>query len=359
MKHILRFFRFVKAVLIILCVLIIASAVFPGVFSWSTAEGQEQIQDFVENVRESANQVLEKVSERTGLFREKDSRTDTPAGGSQDYGETEGRADYAAPEEKGQELAEDQAVDTDYGDTGAENEFDTLYYPYYGILTEDEQRLYKQLYANMMNRNAEFDLEIKTDRESLSRVFEAVCSDHPEIFWLETSYQYGYYGSGVVAKVILNFNETAEYYEQASSLFTAAAQEIIQGASAYENSIDKERYVHDALNEQTEYDENSSLNQSAYSALVNGSSVCAGYSRAFQYLMLQLGIPCYYCTGYAGGEHAWNVVSIDGNYYFVDVSWDDGLQNPYKYFHVPEEEFFTTHSLTGLSEELFLSLSGG
>lgn len=375
MKHILRFLRFIRVILVVLCILIVASAIFPNVFSWSTEEGKEQIQEFVDNVKDSTGRLIADISEKTGLFQsgnEKETNKKNTEQNNPDASAVTGRADYKAPEEIGQEItgiqkedAEDnqnsQSIEAveDTPNVDAENRimedssFDTLYYPYFGILTKNEQSLYKQLYENMIIRNEEFDLKTTVNAESLAKVFEAVYNDHPEIFWLDTSYQYGYYSSGKVATVILNFNETAEDMETAMAHFTEAAQPIIQGALAFDNALDRERYIHDALNERTEYDENSPLNQSAYSALVNGASVCAGYSRAFQYLMQQVGIPCYYCVGYANGEHAWNIVYIDGVYYPVDVSWDDGSANPYQYFNLSEEEFSLTHSVSGLSKRLF------
>jgi len=375
---------------VILCILIISSAVFPGVFSWSTEEGKEQIQELVDNVRDGADKIIADISQKTGWFQNKEE--DNTA--SSDITK---RADYKAPEEIGREISEPaektqtaddsgntgaaengkniesekeskdtgiekdggnventQSINADYSAMDGKAVFDTLYYPYFGILTADEQVLYSQLYENMMSRNTDIDLKITTSAAGLAKVFEAVYNDHPEIFWLDTSYQYGYYSSGEVAKVILSFNETAEYIEQAKAQFDEAAEKIIQGAQALGDAIDKERYVHDALNELADYDENAPLNQSAYSALVGRSSVCAGYSRAFQYLMQQIGIPCYYCVGYANGEHAWNIVYIDGVYYNVDVSWDDGAANPYEYFNLPEQEFELTHSISGLSKSVFV-----
>lgn len=50
--------------------------------------------------------------------------------------------------------------------------------------------------------------------------------------------------------------------------------------------------------------------------------VCAGYARAFQYLCSLGGIECHYVTGYVsdGENHAWNIVVIDGENYFVDLT---------------------------------------
>ena len=47
---------------------------------------------------------------------------------------------------------------------------------------------------------------------------------------------------------------------------------------------DAEVAIHDALLSQISYDTAAEFNQSAYSALVNGVTVCAGYARAYQYL---------------------------------------------------------------------------
>ena len=69
-------------------------------------------------------------------------------------------------------------------------------------------------------------------------------------------------------------------------------------------------YVHDRLISRISYSKAATMNQSAYSALVGGKTVCAGYARAFQYLMQKLGIPCYYCTGFAGENHAWNIIKL-------------------------------------------------
>ena len=76
-------------------------------------------------------------------------------------------------------------------------------------------------------------------------------------------------------------------------------------------------------------------------------------------MMQQLGIPCYYCTGYAGEDHAWNIVKLDGAYYNVDVTWDDTEDSNYNYFNKSDSEYASTHRRTGLSVYLPACEGGG
>lgn len=61
----------------------------------------------------------------------------------------------------------------------------------------------------------------------------------------------------------------------------------------------------------------------AWSAFKYGSAVCDGYSRAAKLLLNEFGIECDIVIGDAGGGHAWNLVKLDGNWYQMDVTWND------------------------------------
>ena len=235
------------------------------------------------------------------------------------------------------------------GETGEGLSLSAEEYPYYQMLSENQQSVYRQIYANAQNLTEKFAPEKTVSASDVKTAFEAVIGDHPEMFWLETGYSSKYLTNGQCVEIDLKYNSTADDLESAKQRFDAAAQNLITGAASLDSNYEKEKYVHDALASAVTYDLTADMNQSAYSALVNGKSVCAGYARAYQYLLQQLGIPCYYCTGYSGGDHAWNIVKLEDGYYNVDVTWDDAAAIRYDYFNKTDADFASTHVRQNLS----------
>ncbi len=240
----------------------------------------------------------------------------------------------------------------DSGITGKDCSFDTKYYPYYDLLTVEEQLLYKQIYANMNALAYTFVPLINVSIEEVKIAMEAVYNDHPELFWINTSYTYKYIENDIVVQITLSYNDTSKNIDASKQKFETVANKIIEGANNYSTDYEKEKYVHDEILKLVNYNTNASMNQSAYSALVNKQTVCAGYARAFQYIMIELGIPTYYISGYSNQDHAWNIVKLDNDYYNVDLTWNDANQNHHQFFNLTDDEFKKTHTRSNLSNKL-------
>ena len=94
----------------------------------------------------------------------------------------------------------------------------------------------------------------------------------------------------------------------------------------------------------------------SYGCLVENCAVCAGYAKAYKLIMNRLGIECGCVTGIGtssmgSGPHEWNYIKIDGEYYYVDVTWDDPLPFGYSdgtirrdYFLLSKDEIMKDHS---------------
>lgn len=236
------------------------------------------------------------------------------------------------------------------GETGDGLSFDEEFYPYYAMLNDTQKALYRQIYANADAMIKNFAPVEKIQAPDLKNAFSAVVNDHPELFWVETAYKYKYAPNGQAADITLVFNVTANDIETAKSEFAAAVKTIMDETYGHYTDYEKEKIAHDTLIGKVKYDANAPMNQSAYSALIYGRTVCAGYARAFQYILQQLKIPCYYVTGYAGENHAWNIVKLDdGQYYNVDSTWDDTNPNTYDYFNCSDADYAGTHVRKDLS----------
>ena len=145
----------------------------------------------------------------------------------------------------------------------------------------------------------------------------------------------------------------------------AGAAVYLSGIAAESSEYEKVKYVYETLIRNTDYDLNSVDNQNIYSVFVNHLSVCQGYAKAAQYLLNRLGVECTLVMGTVdtGEGHAWNLVKVDGSYYYVDATWGDAsyrLESPegvedaympdinYDYLCVTTRELLRTHTLGGV-----------
>lgn len=125
----------------------------------------------------------------------------------------------------------------------------------------------------------------------------------------------------------------------------AAVKEIIkEDMSDYE----KEKAVYDYIFNNSHYDEGNlsaidldegeSWSHTPYGFFKNGETICVGNATTFKLFMDALDIDCkiIHCT--EDGEHAWNAVKIDGDWYHVDLTFDSGVSEPnYDSFNVNDE----------------------
>ena len=258
-----------------------------------------------------------------------------------------GRNGYQQVQENSEQIDDEAAgelqnyLDTGYAGDGLD--FDAVRYPYYAMLDNRGKSIYRQIYANAKEVYPVFMPVEQVTLDQLRNIFSAVYNDHPELFWLETAYSCKYRRDGSCVEIELQFNRTVQNLDDARAVFEGNASQIVSEAQNLSNDYEKEKFVHDELIEKVSYNLGAEMNQSAYSALVNGQTVCAGYARAYQYLLQQLGIPCYYCTGYAGERHAWNIVALDDGYYNVDATWDDSGNGQYDYFNKTDADYASSH----------------
>ena len=92
----------------------------------------------------------------------------------------------------------------------------------------------------------------------------------------------------------------------------------------------------------------------ALGALEKKVAVCSGYAKMFRLVASEAGLEVTYVTGDTPyGSHAWNQVKVDGKWYNIDVTWNDGDYEKkenghyycgcYEYFLLSNEDFNKSH----------------
>ncbi|HAX51500.1 transglutaminase domain-containing protein [Muricomes intestini] len=193
---------------------------------------------------------------------------------------------------------------------------------YYQQLGEEEQKLYTEIYQGILESSDSIYVH-SSNVEALKKVSSFIFCDRPELFWCGGEMQMTSYADYSEIQPVYLY--TGEEKEQRQSRIDTAVSECLSGITGDMTEYDKIKYIFEYLVNTVDYNLEAPDNQNIYSALVGKSSVCAGYSRAAQYLLQQLGIECIYVTGTIPeqGAHAWNIVKCGGQYYQMDVTFGD------------------------------------
>ena len=197
----------------------------------------------------------------------------------------------------------------------------------YGLLRNEEKRIYRELVGYIAERASVFSVYAE-DSATIENALRAVCDDHPEFFWLSGSASiYGYQGAGM-KEITLDFSIEAEAIESITASMEQTVEEYLSSLPENASEYEKVKAAYDFIIRTTDYKLNAYQGQNIVSVLVFHESVCAGYAKAFKYLLDKAGVWCAYMTGNVtrGGiteAHAWNMVRIDGTEAYVDITWGD------------------------------------
>ncbi len=253
------------------------------------------------------------------------------------------------------------------------------YYQYIS-LSDSDKKVYNTICKGIEAQQNYIDVKKYdlTDKK-LKDILDKVIADNPQYFWVSKFMQYSIITTSnkrVITDLILfytdgtvtdNISDSGKFItiadrnkiKEQKIVFDNKVSEFLKTFSSDLPEIEKERYIHDFVLSAITYDDSYSGKAiqrdnyprvyDTFGALVNGKAVCEGYTRLFQYLCYQVGINSTFVNGESKGEgHAWNTVKLDGEWYHVDTTWDDGHTGGiplYTYFNLTEEEINTDHTI--------------
>lgn len=284
----------------------------------------------------------ERKAERSGKRKD-------PAGTK----EEEKTAQEKAAEESEEELSEAQETDFPEDSSRYAESF------VYQTLEEEAKQVYHEVLTAILGHQEKVELST-IDVDVLEEAYKAVCADNGGLYWISGYVYTQYTRGGEVTGMDFTPKYTMEYEEreQIQQKIDASVEELLAGISTTDSDYEKAKYVFEILVQNVDYDAASENNQNIISAFLNRATVCQGYACATQYLLRLLGIQSAVVTGNANGEsHAWNLVRLDGEYYYMDTTWgnsrylDSSSQIEkyvnYNYMAVTSEEIGRTHQLDG------------
>ena len=232
---------------------------------------------------------------------------------------------------------------------------------------EENQSFVEEVRKAMIDGREEVKLRYKGSEDTLEAYLVSALDQAFAIDYSNTSDDYDYLrykligthmdmkGIGGSYQVTFHFDylESKEETEQVNKKIKQVLKEMeIENLGQYQRA----KVIHDYIIDHCTYDMTINRN-SAYAALIEGSSVCQGYAQLTYKMMTEADVPCRIVTGTADGQpHAWNIVKMGKYWYNVDCTWDDPIggdgrsQNRYDYFlksnknfskHIRDSEFDT------------------
>lgn len=185
------------------------------------------------------------------------------------------------------------------------------------------------------------------DVEEATAVWVAYRADHPLYYWIKGEItRTDRYITLLVDEEYKDGDAREEYnnevYSVVSEFVTALngeSEEYLITLGFHDMIIKEANYAYEA-DGVTPSDDTSAHN--ILGVLVDGLGVCESYAKAFQLLLNYCGIENIYVTGYAGEAHAWNLVCLDDEWYWYDLTWDDTPERTtgvtHRYFCVTDDQ---------------------
>ncbi len=242
-------------------------------------------------------------------------------------------------------------IPTDFSDTKMVYTDDGITRYYYNLLSNDA----KIAYTNILNAIREHPDEIEIPElndEDFHAMFCALSYDNPELLCMKKESQIII--RGAKAYFVPQYFESASACEAHRTALESEVRGILSRVTENMDVYDRELFFHDIVCESVSYVEEADAGYTAYDALVTGEAVCEGYSRAMQLLLNRVGISNYLVTGTGVDSdgtsegHMWNVVTLYGKNYYLDVTWDDSdseelSRYSHTYFNVTSADIQKNH----------------
>ncbi|MCR5107385.1 MAG: hypothetical protein K6B28_04405 [Lachnospiraceae bacterium] len=200
----------------------------------------------------------------------------------------------------------------------------------YDSLDEHEKIIYDEIY-NIITGFQTGGYLSSLDTDEIDHAFTCMLIDHPEIFYVKGYSIKTYTRGGKIEKILMSGSYTMNENEILSckSVIDRYVDECESTIPLDADDYTKVKKVYEFIIRNTDYDKDAPNNQNLISVFRDNKSVCQGYAKGMQYILNDLGVFCTLVEGSVkeGESHVWNLVKVDGEFYYVDPTWGDASYN--------------------------------
>lgn len=218
-------------------------------------------------------------------------------------------------------------------------------YSYY-TLDEKHKKLYDKLVSAMLDCDTQiqFTSDENISFDDLFDTYQLIYNDENRLFYISPTIEYvSDRATGNISSMKVNYTFSKEEIRSMQAEIDEETDKILSMITPDMNDYDIVKLFHDYIIVNCTYDTDAKNPNSIYGTLVEKDALCQGYSQSFTYLCSLAGIDSFIVLGVANEPHMWNVVKMDGDYYHVDLTWDDPdrAKSPdsvrYDYFGLTDE----------------------
>ena len=161
--------------------------------------------------------------------------------------------------------------------------------------------------------------------DAISQIYFDILYKHPQLFYVDRRLEYTHTNDKRVIIIEPAYLYTGQERRIMAEQYEMLIKDIAEYASAASTVIGQLMLVNDYFCVNFEFDTDDNIHD-PYALLMEKKGVCEAYALAFGAVLNVLGIPNEYVLSKTM-NHAWNMVQVDGEWYHIDVTWNDPVDD--------------------------------
>lgn len=219
-----------------------------------------------------------------------------------------------------------------------------------------ESDVERTIVTALENFEDEVDIsEYAVPKDDVSDIITGIIEKNAQLFYVNREYQVRYTGNtNLTCSIGFSFKYSDSELRIKVNDFNSRIQLIVDEINKSESDFDKVHFCHDYMVKNYSYDQTKGSTD-AYNMLLTGEGTCMAYTGLFGYVMKQCGVECTVVKS-EQLNHIWNAVKLNGEYYNVDVTWDDPIggvsfSTSHKYL-LKSDYYFDLHKHEGRESDV-------